>query len=312
MHHIVVLALDDVVAFDLSIPAQVFGHIDEGDWYSFTVASPTGGLVATTTGFSILADAGLDALETADTVVVPGYSQKQELTVETLEAIRRAHRRGARVVSVCTGAFALAAAGILDGRRATTHWRDAAELQARYPRIEVDAEVLFIDDGTVATSAGVAAGIDLCLHLVRRDRGSAEAARIARRTVVPPHRDGGQSQFIERVSPDVSAFVSVCDWALDNLHSDLRIDELAQRAGWSARTFTRKFTAETGMAPHRWITAQRLRRSKELLETTDLTIEDIAVRVGLGSAGNLRTRLQQESNTLPSTYRRAFRGEALP
>ena len=307
MHHVVALALPKVVAFDLAIPAQVFGHADERDWYSFTVASEDARPVETTTGFSIQPAADLSELDLADTVVVPGYdSSEEEPADDTLEALRRAQLRGARVVSVCTGAFALAAAGLLDGKRATTHWRYAADLSARYPQIEVDPGVLYVEDGPIATSAGIAAGIDLCLQLVRRDRGAAAAARIARRMVVPAHRNGGQSQFIEQPMPSVSTFASVCDWALGNLHTDLSVSQLAKQAGWSSRSFTRKFTAETGVPPHHWVTTHRLRAARELLETTDLTVEEIAVRVGLGSAGNFRAHLRRESQTLPSIYRQAF------
>jgi AraC family transcriptional activator FtrA len=214
------------------------------------------------------------------------------------------------MVSVCTGAFALAAAGILDGRRATTHWQNTSELQERYPKIDVDPAVLYIEQGTVATSAGVAAGIDLCLQLVRRDAGSAAAAAIARRMVVPTHRSGGQAQYIKHEMTEVSTFASVCDWALANLDADITIDQLAQRSGWSPRTFTRRFTKETGLPPHRWLNAQRLSLARELLERTNFTIDDIADRVGFGSAGNLRTHFLRETGVVPSIYRQTFAASA--
>ena len=210
------------------------------------------------------------------------------------------------MVSVCTGAFALAAAGILDGLRATTHWQNTTELQERYPKIDVDPSVLYIEQGTVATSAGVAAGIDLCLQLVRRDAGSAAAAAIARRMVVPPHRTGGRAQYIEHEMTEVSTFASVCDWAMANLNTTITVEHLARRAGWSSRTFTRRFTKETGTPPHRWLTIQRLALARELLERTDFTVDDIAVRTGFGSAGNLRTHFLRETGTMPSVYRQTF------
>jgi transcriptional regulator GlxA family with amidase domain len=214
------------------------------------------------------------------------------------------------MVSVCTGAFALAAAGILDGRRATTHWQNTSELQKRYPKIDVDPAVLYIEQGSVATSAGVAAGIDLCLQLVRRDAGSAAAAAIARRMVVPTHRSGGQAQYIQHEMTEVSTFASVCDWALANLDADITVEQLAQRSGWSPRTFTRRFTKETGIPPLRWLNAQRLSLARELLERTDFTIDDIAIRAGFGSAGNLRTHFRRETGVVPSIYRQTFTARA--
>jgi len=264
MHRVVVLAIADVVAFDLSIPAQIFGHQDQHERYSLAVAAPHPGLVQTTTGFAIDVQHGL----------------------------------------------AEAAAGILDGRRATTHWHHTSELQERYPKIDVDPAALYIEEGTVATSAGIAAGIDLCLQLVRRDAGSAAAAAIARRMVVPTHRSGGQAQYIEHTMTGVSTFASVCDWALTNLDATITVDQLARRAGWSPRTFTRRFTKETGMPPHRWLITQRLALARELLEGTDLTVEDIAVRAGFGGAGNLRAHFQRETGVMPSLYRQTFSASA--
>lgn len=306
MHHVVALAIPDVVAFDLSIAAQIFGHRDQSERYSFAVAALYPGTVQTTTGFTIQAHHGLAELDRASTVIVPGYVSCIELDSDIVVTLRRAHDRGVRVVSVCTGAFALASAGILDGRRATTHWQDAARLQELFPAIDVDPAVLYVEDENVATSAGVAAGIDLCLQLVRRDAGTAVAASIARRMVVPTHRTGGQAQYIEHKIADVSTFASICDWALTNLHEDITIEQLARRAGWSARTFTRRFTMETGMPPHRWLSVQRLSLARELLETTDLTIDNVAFRAGFGSAGNLRTHFRRETGVLPSLYRQTF------
>lgn len=306
MHSVVAMAIPRVVAFDLAIPAQVFGHSDEIERYEFSVCTEQPGYVPSTTGFAIEAVHGLDALAGADTVVVPGFEPDEPLSADVLDALREADTRGARVISVCTGAFALAAAGLLDGKRATTHWRYASALQKEHPKIAVDADVLYIEQGTVATSAGIAAGIDLCLQLVRRDFGEAAATGVARRMVVPPHREGGQAQFIERPIPETVTFAQVCSWAVRNLDRDLSVSLLAQRAGWAPRSFSRRFQAEVGYSPLRWITAQRLALARELLESTELTIEDIAVRCGLGSAANLRTHFSRDTATTPSRYRQTF------
>ncbi len=313
MHRVVALALPRVVAFDLSIPAQVFGHRDESDLYAFSVCSPVAGLVPSTTGFAIHAARDLDALTDADTVIVPGYAPQGEPAQSVVDALRSAAMRGARVISICTGAFALAAAGLLDDRRATTHWRDAAELAARYPRVHVDADVLYVDDGSVATSAGVAAGIDLCLHLVRSDHGADTAARVARRMVVAPHREGGQAQFLDRpVPPAGEGLASTCAWALERLGDPLTVAQLASHAGWAPRTFARRFVAETGTTPLRWLAAQRLLEACRLLETTDLSIEQVATQSGLGTAANLRLHLAREIRTTPTAYRLAYRGRRVP
>lgn len=306
MHRVIALAIPKVVAFDLAIPAQIFGHPDESDRYEFSVCAAVPGLVPTTTGFAIEVGLGLDAIVGADTVIVPGFDREAVLGRGTLDALRSAHHRGARVVSVCTGAFALAAAGILDGHRATTHWRNAAALQAMYPDVAVDADVLYIEEGTIATSAGIAAGLDLCIQLVRRDFGETAANTIARRMLVPPHRQGGQAQYIERPVPSSEGFSDLCAWILENLGADLTVPGLARRAGWSVRTFTRRFLAETGETPLRWVTSQRLALSRQLLEDTDLSVGEIAVRTGLGSATNLRAHFYRDTSTTPSDYRQTF------
>jgi transcriptional regulator GlxA family with amidase domain len=309
MHRVVALALPHVVAFDLAIPAQVFGHRDERDRYEFLVCSQIAGLVPSTTSFAVHASHGLDAIARANTVIVPGYAPHDGPEPPVLEALRSAFDRGIRMVSVCTGAFALAAAGLLDGRRATTHWRDAAQLAARHPNVEVDADVLYLDDGAVATSAGVAAGIDLCLHLVRSDHGAQAAARIARRMVVAPHREGGQAQFLQRPLPAAGdGLAPTCAWALDRLTEPLSVADLARHAGWAPRTFARHFRSETGTTPLRWLTAQRLLEARRLLEATDLPIDEVAARAGLGGAANLRLQLARDAATTPTAYRRAYRG----
>jgi transcriptional regulator GlxA family with amidase domain len=310
VHSVVALALPDVVLFDLAIPAQVFGHRSEAERYRFTVAAAVAGAVPSTTGSAVHAEQGLEALSTADTVVVPGYWPLDSRPGDdVLVALRAAAARGARVVSVCTGAFALAAAGLLDQRRATTHWQHTDELADRHPTVTVDPDVLWIDEGQVLTSAGVAAGIDLCLHLVRSDHGSDAAVRIARRMVVAPHRDGGQAQWLQRpVPPPGQGLFPTCAWALEHLSQPLSVADLARHAGWAPRTLARRFVAETGMAPLRWLTAQRLRHARHLLEASDLPIEEIASRCGLGSAANLRLHLARDAGTTPTAYRAAHQG----
>jgi transcriptional regulator GlxA family with amidase domain len=309
MHRVVALALPDVVAFDLAIPAQVFGHEDERQLYSFAVCAAEPGLVPTTTGYAIHAAEGLEALLSADTIVVPGFSPLADPPASVCDALRAAAGNGARVVSVCTGAFALAAAGLLDGKRATTHWRNAQRLQTLHPAVAVDAGVLYIDEGSVSTSAGVAAGIDLCLHLVRRDYGTEAANRIARRMVVAPHREGGQAQFIERpVAAPLTHFAETCVWARQHLAEPLTVVDMAAHAGWAPSSFARKFLADAGTTPLRWLTSQRIAEACRLLETTDLTVQAVAARTGLGTAANFRLHFMRELNTTPSSYRRLYQG----
>lgn len=309
MHAVVALALPAVEAFDLSIPAQVFADPGLPRRYEFTVCSPTAGLVRSTAGFSVLAEHGLDALATADTVVVPGYLPLDDPGERVGSALRQAAARGARMVSVCTGAFALAAAGLLDDRRATTHWAYADQLAARYPRVKVDPDVLWVDEGTVLTSAGLSAGIDLCVQLVRADHGSEAAVSVARRLVVAPHRDGGQAQWLERPLPEPGqGLAATCQWALQHLADPLTVADLARHAGWAPRTLTRQFAAQTGLAPMRWLAAARIREARRLLEATDLPVEVIAARCGLGTAANLRVHLARDAGATPTAYRAAYRG----
>jgi transcriptional regulator GlxA family with amidase domain len=309
VHTVVAVALPTVEAFDLAIPAQVFGDRIQASRYRFTVCSPTPGLVASTTGYSVVAEHDLGILEAADTVVVPGYMPLDDPGEEVGAALRQAAARGARVVSVCTGAFALAAAGLLDHRRAATHWQYAGQLAARYPAVTVDPDVLWADEGNVLTSAGLAAGIDLCVQLVRADYGSEVAVDVARHMVVAPHRDGGQAQWLQRpVPPPGQSLAETCEWALEHLAEPLTVAVMARYAGWAPRTFSRRFVAETGIAPLRWLTAARVREARRLLEISDLPVENVAARTGLGSAANLRLHLARDAGTTPSAYRAAYRG----
>ena len=307
-HRVAILALPGVVAFDLSVPAQVFGHRAERRRYATTVCSAAAAPVPTSTGFSLVAEAGLDALADAETIVVPGITPTEgPFDGRVLDAIARSD---ARLVSICTGAFVLAAAGVLDGRRATTHWNDAADLAARFPAIDVDASVLYVDEGRVLTSAGVAAGIDLCLHIVRLDHGAEVANAVARRMVVAPHRGGGQAQFVDRPLPRAAqdGLEATRTWALERLDTPLAVADLAGHAYLSERSFLRRFAAETGTSPVRWLHEQRVAHARRLLEATDLPVEDVAARSGLGSATNLRRHFARATRTTPTAYRRAFRG----
>ena len=309
MHAVVALALPTVEAFDLAIPAQVFADPGLPRRYEFTVCAPAAGLVRSTTGYSVQAEHGLEALAAADTVVVPGYVPLEDPGERVCVALRAAAERGARMVSVCTGAFALAAAGLLDHRRATTHWQYAGQLAARYPAVKVDPDVLWVDEGTVLTSAGLAAGIDLCVQLVRADHGSQAAVSVARRMVVAPYRDGGQAQWLERPLPAPGeGLADTYQWALEHLADPLTVADLARHAGWAPRTLARHFIAQTGMTPMRWLAAARIREARRLLESTDLPVEAIASRCGLGTAANLRLHLARDAGATPTAYRAAYQG----
>jgi transcriptional regulator GlxA family with amidase domain len=309
MHRVVAVAVPDVVAFDLSIPAQVFGHVSERERYAFAVCAETPGLVPSTTGFGIQVQLGLDALLDADTVVVPGFLPTDDPSPAVSQALRAAASRGARIASVCIGALGLAAAGLLDGRSATTHWEHAADLGCRFPAVRLRTEVLYVDEGQVLTSAGIAAGIDLCLHMVRNDHGAAVAAEVSRRMVAAMHRPGGQAQFIARPLPETGpGLEATCTWAVQEMQRTLTVAEMAAHAGYAPRTFARNFLAETGLTPLRWLTAQRVLEARRLLEATDLPVEEIAQRCGLGTAANLRAHFARDAATTPTAYRRAYRG----
>jgi AraC family transcriptional regulator, transcriptional activator FtrA len=311
-HVIAVLAYDGVNAFELGLAVEVFGLSNMGrDWYRIVVCSERPGQPLTAnSGLKIIADAGMAALARADTIIVPGSLKIVESPPATLlDALRRAHRRGARVASICSGAFILAAAGLLDGRRATAHWAQTDTLSRRYPRVQVDANVLYVDDGDIMSSAGRAAGLDLCLHIVRRDHGAEIANRVARRLVIAPHREGGQAQYIPQPVPraEGDALAAVFAWAQRHLHRDLTIASLASRARMSRRTFIRRFEDATGMSPGEWVVQARVSKARELLEATQIPIEDVATETGFGSADAMRHHFRGRLGTSPANYRAAFR-----
>jgi AraC family transcriptional activator FtrA len=311
---VAVLAYDGLCTFEFGVACEVFGlpRPEMGrDWYRYRVVAVEPGPLRAAGGLTVMAEGSIDDLREADIIVVPGWRAIDAAAPEALlEALRSAHDRGARVMSLCSGITVLAQAGLLAGKRATTHWRYAASIAARHPDIALDPSVLYVDNGTVLTAAGSAAGIDLCLHVVRRDFGTEAANSVARRLVVPPHREGGQAQFIvapvarahekDRLSP-------LFDWMRQNIGADLPLAVLAQRAGMSLRSFQRRFQETTGMPPGEWIAAMRLREAQRLLETSpESGLEDIAIRSGLGTASNLRHYFRTRLGISPTAYRRQF------
>lgn len=317
MHRVAVLLLPPVVGFDAAIAPMMFGAaVDEHGTplYDVVTCGLTAAPVPGTNGFGVVPTASAEALATADTVVIPGTRYSAARSDSTLPPDVRAAlatiRPGTRLVSICTGAFVLAAAGLLDGRTAATHWRFADDLRRLHPAVRVDENVLFVDDGDVLTSAGLAAGIDLCLHIIRSDHGARVANDVARYCVVPPWREGGQAQFIDRPVPvaDGTSTAATRAWAMTRLDEDLTIEVLARHASMSPRTFSRRFREETGQAPGIWIRHRRLDRARELLESHDLPIDEVARRSGLGSAGNLRHQLRRGVGMSPTSYRKVFQG----
>jgi transcriptional regulator GlxA family with amidase domain len=316
VHRVAVLLLPPVIGFDAAIPAQLFGSArdDAGrSLYELTMVGLTTDPVPTVTGYAMVPAAGVKALADADTVIVPGTrypsARYEGVLSDELRAAFALVRPGARRVSICTGAFALAAAGWLDGRPATTHWGSCAALRELYPKVEVDENVLFVDDGDVLTSAGLAAGIDLCLHLIRRDHGTMVANQVARYCVVPPWRDGGQAQFIERPVPSVDgqSTAPARDWALRHLDRPVDVARMASEARMSVRTFNRRFRDETGRSPGAWLIDQRVQHARHLLEATDLAVDEVARRAGLGTGASLRQHLRAAVGLSPLAYRRTFR-----
>ncbi|MCC0093482.1 helix-turn-helix domain-containing protein [Streptomyces flavotricini] len=315
MHTVAVLALDGVIAFDLSTPIEVFGRTrlpDGRPAYRVRVCAVAGEVDAG--AFTLRAPWPLQALAEADTIVLPGVADPDvPVPPEVLDALRDAAGRGTRIASICTGAFVLAATGLLDGLRATTHWVAAPPLAARYPAIEVDPDVLYVDNGQFLTSAGAAAGLDLCLHLIRRDHGSAVAADTARLSVMPLERDGGQAQFIVHEHPPAprgSALEPLLRWMEDNARRELTLDEVAAQAGMSVRTLNRRFREQTGTSPLQWLHRARIRQAQYLLETTGHPVERIASQVGFGSPTAFRDRFRRITGTSPNAYRRAFQGQS--
>ncbi|MBF6163372.1 helix-turn-helix domain-containing protein [Streptomyces gardneri] len=313
MHTVAVLALDKVIAFDLATPLEVFGRTrlpDGRPGYRVLVCAATSTVDAGV--FTLRALHGLEALTEADTIVVPGCADLDSpVPEEVIDALRRAAAAGTRIASICSGAFILAATGLLDGHRATTHWLAAAELATRHPDIEVDAEVLYVDNGSLLTSAGAAAGIDLCLHMIRRDYGSATAADAARAAVVPLEREGGQAQFIVHDQPPTprgSALEPVLRWIQDNSARDLSLDDIAAHAGMSTRTLNRRFREHTGTTPLQWLLRARIRQAQYLLEATSHPVDRIAGQVGFGSPTAFRDRFKRVVGTSPHSYRAAFHG----
>ena len=318
VHRVVVLALPGVFPFELGIPARVFGAALDGDGralYEVMTCSVDGRPVATNADFTIGVQHDLSALAKADTAVVPPTDATLAPTPEMADVLDAAGAAllalpaQTRVASICTGADVLARVGLLDGRPATTHWRHAEAFRARHPEVRLDPDVLYVDDGNVLTAAGAASGIDLCLHLVRRDHGVEVANRAARVCVVPPHRAGGQAQYVDHPVP-ASAEASTAatrSWALERLDAQLDLATMAAHAAMSVRTFTRRFRDEVGMSPNQWLTQQRLTLARRLLETTDLSVDHVAQRVGIGTPASLRLHISASLGVSPTAYRRTFR-----
>jgi transcriptional regulator GlxA family with amidase domain len=305
-HHVAILALDGVLPLDLGIPAQIFLP---RPWLPYrTTLCGERRRVRVESGYQLLVSGTLADVRRADTVIVPGLvDHSRVFSDNVLNALRHVQRRRRRVVSICTGAFVLAAAGLLDGLSATTHWRSVDELARRYRRVNVDRNVLYVDNGKVLTSAGIASGIDLCLHIVRCDHGAAVANRLARLMVAAPHRDGGQAQFIEApLGTAEGSLASTRSWALNHLEEPLAVRDLARRAGVSERTLARRFVEETGVPPLRWLLGVRIQRARELLESAPVSVDRVAERCGLGTAANLRLHFRRVVGTTPTAYRRAF------
>ncbi|KUL34536.1 GlxA family transcriptional regulator [Actinoplanes awajinensis] len=312
MHIVAVLALDQVIPFDLATPLEVFGRVRLADGSTpYEVRVCAVGDTVEAGAFTLRARYGLDTLLAADTIILPGCADAAMVVPEkVLDHLRKAAAGGARVASICAGAFILAATGLLDGLRATTHWLAAPDLAARHPQIEVDPGVLYVDNGQFLTSAGAAAGLDLCLHLIRRDHGSAVAADAARLSVMPLEREGGQAQFIvpeQPPTPRGSVLEPLLSWMQENTDADVTLGDLAARGGMSIRTLNRRFREQTGTTPLQWLLRARIRRAQHLLEATDQPVEQIAGQVGFGSPTAFRDRFKLIVGTSPQSYRVAFR-----
>ena len=310
---VAMVVYDGFTAFELGVACEVFGDdrwVPAGDpWYRLFICGKTSSPVASDSGFQIVVPHGLDVLRRVDTVIVAPTYRPAEIPEAVFEALRGAHRRGCRILSLCGGAFVLAEAGLLDGRRAVAHWSECDELARRYPRVAVDPGVLYVDEGDILTSAGSAASIDLCLHIVREDYGSEVATRLARQLVVPPQRDGGQAQYIEKPLPQLDSsnlFADTVAWMQEHLEEPVTVEDLAVRSAMSPRTFARRFQASTGTTPYQWLLRQRVQLARRLLEMSDLPVEAVAQRSGFCSASNLRKHFNRVVHTSPQAYRHAF------
>ena len=312
-HRVAALAYPGMGLLELGIALEVFGlprpELDVPWWYTIDVFAVSPGQHATLGAVALQVTHGLEVAAAADTVIVPGWPVATEVPAPLITALRAANERSARLVSICSGAFALAAAGVLDGRRVATHWQYAERLARRYPALTVDPEVLYVDEGNLLTSAGSAAGIDLCLYLVRRDHGADIANRIARRLVMQPHRDGGQAQFIERPVPsdDDARIHDVISWLAGNLAAQITLADLAARAHLSQRQFSRRFRAVTGQSPLEWLVGQRIAASLACLDSGDEPVEQVAAQVGFSNPATFRHHFRVRMHTSPQAYRRAFR-----
>jgi transcriptional regulator GlxA family with amidase domain len=312
------LVLDGVAPFELGIVCEVFGtdrRVDGFPGYAFQLCSVDGAPVRTSAGFDVVPTADLGPLATADLVAVPAHPMDRPSPEPLRAALRSAVARGASVMSLCSGAFVLAEAGLLDGRACTTHWRYVDELARRFPLAQVQLNSLYVEDGPVLTSAGTAAGIDACLHLVRRMHGSAIATKLARRMVIPPHRSGGQAQYVENPvprTPEAPTLEPLLSWLASNLDRPAPVEDLAARVHMAPRTFARRFRAETGTTPHEWLTGQRVLAARALLEETDLGVDAVAARSGFGDAAALRHHFSRRVGATPHAYRSMFRTKGSP
>jgi len=313
-HDVAIVLTDGFTAFELGVACEVFGNdewVTPGDpWYRLFLCAAQPGPVTSSSGFQVLVPHGLEVLSRVETVIVPPTYRPDDVPDGVYEALRRAHSRGCRLVSLCVGAFVLADAGLLDGRRVATHWADCDELASRHPHLQVDSGVLYVDDGDILTGAGSAASIDLCLHVVRKDFGSEVATRLARQLVVPPQRDGDQAQYIETPLPaadDSDLFAETMAWVQEHLDEPMTVEDLAARSAMSPRTFARRFTATTGSSPYQWLLRRRVQFARRLLETSALSIDAVAARTGFGTADNLRKHFGRVVHTSPKAYRDAFR-----
>ena len=317
LRSVAAIALPNVAPFELGVACEVFG-IDRRDTggpaFDFTVCGVEPGVVPTKGGgYSLVVEHGLEATKDVDLVIIPAYGDADRAPEAVLEALRDAHARGAWVLSICSGSFALGDAGLLDGRQCTTHWMYTEEMGRQFPKARINPAVLYVDDDRVITSAGTAAGIDACLHLVRSELGAAAASAVARRMVVPPHRDGGQAQFVDTPLPcDADTLAPLLAWMVEHLDEELSVPDLAARAFVSERTFARRFRAETGTTPAAWVTRQRVVRAQEMLERSDASIEEIARLCGFGAAAVLRHHFARTLGTSPQAYRRAFAPTPVP